>query len=125
MNDTNNNTQADIQTELDRLNPEGHKAYDNHVLAVPNKPLEVTKGGIVVPESARRSDAWYTIVSLGYGVERLNLLDRIIFKDASAIMGGKQIVTNESAVYITRADGPNPIVAIPKGQIISVGASKK
>jgi hypothetical protein len=112
------------ESDFAELNPKGFKAYDNHILVAIAKPKHKTETGLHLPGGGLRPEPGVGIViSIGNGVERLSLGDRITWRDTMVFTNNSQKVTADSAVFV---DLDNQIVAVRRDMIISVrsGANK-
>ncbi len=100
------------------LNPMKYKAYHHHVIAKKGKKLEVSNGGIILPESAKTIvPIWYTVVDVGRYVDDLEPGDMIMFKDTAQVSGQGEIVMRHTAVMF---DVKSELASIYKEQIIVV-----
>jgi co-chaperonin GroES (HSP10) len=100
------------------INPKGFRAHDNHVIVSIAKPKLKTEGGLHVPGGGLKPEPGVGIViSIGHGVERLNLGDKITWKDTMVFTANSQKVTADSAVYL---DLDNHLVCVRKDMIIAV-----
>jgi co-chaperonin GroES (HSP10) len=114
MDNESNMTEADFY----HLNPNGIKAYDNHVILSIAKPKKETETGIVIPGKGLEGEPGVgTVISIGHGVERLKLGNKVQWKDSITFAANSQKVTNDSGVFV---DMKNYLVAVRKDMIIAI-----
>jgi len=97
------------------LNPKGIEAHDNHII-VHTGPLKTkTEGGLFLPRAVAEENGTGIVISVGHGVERIAVGDKITWKD-SVTFAKDKMVTNDSSVWV---DQENRLVAVRKDMVIA------
>jgi co-chaperonin GroES (HSP10) len=104
------------ESDFSSLNPKGIEAFDNYVVLSISKPKKQTETGIVLPGKGIEAEPGVGIVvSIGHGVERLKIGQKVVWKDSITFAANSQKVTNDSAVFV---DQSNFLVAVRKDMIM-------
>jgi co-chaperonin GroES (HSP10) len=99
------------------LNPKGFRAHDNHVIVVQGALKTKTEGGLHLPRGVLMEPGVGVVISIGHGVERLKIGDKVTWKDSVALLGSDKMVTNDSSVWVDRE---NNLICVRKDMIIAV-----
>jgi hypothetical protein len=113
------------ESDFAELNPKGFKAYDKYIIVSIAKPKTKTEGGLHVPGGGLKPEPGVgVVVSIGNGVERLSLGDKINWRDSITFTANSQKVTSDSAIFV---DMDNYLVAVRLDMIMCVrsGGSAK